>query len=138
MRKLQEKFTLEPAGSHGVWGLDDYHFLPFLLGGAELIHHPVVKVPGDIHKLDLLEDYHHDFMYLDCIKVIREVKKTAAFSETSPMLNDISHAASWEKIAMVSFLSLTSTGNDKNVPGRSPAKSCCRQTLLVRVPFQIP
>lgn len=71
MRKLQEKFTLEPAGSHGVWGLDDYHFLPFLFGGAELIQHPVVKVPGDIHKSDLLEDYHHDFMYLDCIKVIK-------------------------------------------------------------------
>jgi len=102
MRKLQEKFTLEPAGSHGVWGLDDYHFLPFLLGGAELVQHPVVKFPGDIHKQNLILDYHHDFMYLDCVKVIKEVKKSAPFSETSPMLNDISHAASWEKIAMVS------------------------------------
>jgi len=111
---------LEPAGSHGVWGLDDHHFLPFLFGAAELINSDEVPTPDSIHNEKILNELSEEYMYLSkeifkkemdllyvgCIKFIKEVKKGVPFHESSPILNDISGAASWQKVANVNLLSL--------------------------------
>lgn len=36
VRKAINKFNIEPAGSLGIWGVDDFQLLPFLLGSAEM------------------------------------------------------------------------------------------------------
>jgi serine/threonine-protein phosphatase 2A activator len=37
-------------------------------------------------------------MYFNCIKFIISVKKNVSFAESSPVLHNISGAASWEKV----------------------------------------
>ena len=96
MRRLQKQYMLEPAGSHGVWGLDDYHCLPFYFGSAQLIGlHEIL--PESVHDDSVLETNCHEYLYLDAIKFIKEVKAGSPFAETSPMLNDISALPSWER-----------------------------------------
>ncbi|PHT73863.1 hypothetical protein T459_21140 [Capsicum annuum] len=96
MRKLQLTYCLEPAGSHGVWGLDDHHFLPFIFGSSQLIDHKYMK-PKSIHNEDILENFANEYLYLSCIVFIKKVKK-GVFAEHSPMLDDISGVPNWNKV----------------------------------------
>ncbi|KAI4118893.1 MAG: hypothetical protein LQ345_001128 [Seirophora villosa] len=111
IRRLIKTYTLEPAGSHGVWGLDDHSFLPYLFGSAQ--YGPAISAtdetpvegslsnapdPADVTKTAVVERERGRNMYFSAIGFIYDVKK-GPFWEHSPMLYDISGVRSgWAKI----------------------------------------
>ena len=114
VRKLIKTYTLEPAGSHGVWGLDDHSFLPYIFGSAQYGpaisntdpvptegSHPAAPNPADITKPASVERLRTKNLYFGAIGFINDVK-TGPFWEHSPTLYDISGVkGGWGKINKV-------------------------------------
>lgn len=117
IRRLILTYTLEPAGSHGVWGLDDHSFLPYIFGSAH--YSPPITTPADVAtegsvpgapnpadvaKAVVVKREREQNMYFGAIGFINDVKK-GPFWEHSPILYDISGVkAGWAKINKVRFV----------------------------------
>ncbi|KAK5058872.1 hypothetical protein LTR84_011136 [Exophiala bonariae] len=112
IRKLIKLYTLEPAGSHGVWGLDDNSFLPYVFGSAQFS--PAITAETDptpiegslpdtpqassVAKANLVDKEKDKNMYFSAIAFIYDVKR-GPFWEHSPILFDISGIKDgWGKI----------------------------------------
>ncbi|PTB64511.1 Phosphotyrosyl phosphatase activator [Trichoderma citrinoviride] len=112
VRQLITTYTLEPAGSHGVWGLDDHSFIPYIFGSAQLTR-PIsneldpmptegsvrgAPKPSDVTNPSIVESMRQVNMYFSAVAFINDVKK-GPFWEHSPMLFDISGIKDgWGKI----------------------------------------
>jgi serine/threonine-protein phosphatase 2A activator len=111
IRHLIKIYTLEPAGSHGVWGLDDNSFLPYIFGSAQYCPAiseteetptegsiPNAPEASSVAKPTVVQGERTRNMYFSAVGFIYDVKR-GPFWEHSPMLFDISGiTAGWGKI----------------------------------------
>ena len=95
-RKLHKVYRMEPAGSQGVWGLDDFHFLPFIWGSAQLVDHPTI-CPSHLVDEEMAVRYSNEYMFFGCIRYINETK-SGPFAEHSNTLWGISSVPYWSKV----------------------------------------
>lgn len=94
---LQSTYNLEPAGSHGVWGLDDFAFLPYLFGAAQLVDTPIPPAAVCTHPIP--PPLAAEYLYFAAVAEIYRVKGPG-LSTHSPMLYDVSGAVGgWAKVA---------------------------------------
>lgn len=120
---LQDRYSLEPAGSHGVWGLDDYQFVPYILGSAQLrtsetltpqnvvdlALYPFIKQPGPRAgpRISVSQTLLYTppgkhapipNLYVSSLARIHSLKR-GPFSEHSPVLSDVSsNVSTWDRV----------------------------------------
>ncbi|XP_037041992.1 serine/threonine-protein phosphatase 2A activator [Bradysia coprophila] len=96
VRKLQLTYRMEPAGSHGVWSLDDFQFVPFIWGSAQFAVDSPIR-PNQFLEEKIIKDYKDHYMFISCIDYINKVK-IGNFAEHSNQLWGISSVPTWTKI----------------------------------------
>lgn len=96
VRRLQIYYRMEPAGSHGVWCLDDFQFVPFIWGSSQLIGHAQYG-PSSIPERQTAAEEKDRYLLFSCIDYIYQVK-TGPFAEHSNTLYGIAQVPYWEKV----------------------------------------
>ena len=79
IRRLVETYTLEPAGSHGVWGLDDTSFLPFLFGSGQYVDQPSAPPTASIMQPEVIQAQKDKNLYFGAIAWINQVTFAVRF-----------------------------------------------------------
>ena len=95
-RDLQATYRMEPAGSMGVWNLDDYQFVSFIWGAAQLCEKARIK-PKSISDPEMAEMLCKENHFFACLAYIHKVK-TGPFHEHSNQLWNISGVPMWSKV----------------------------------------
>ncbi|KHN74294.1 Serine/threonine-protein phosphatase 2A activator, partial [Toxocara canis] len=97
VRCLQVTYRMEPAGSRGVHALDDFQFMPFLWGSAQLIGNKKHLVPESYLNAETVALHAPKNLFFDAVQYINETK-TGPFHEHSNQLWNISAVQTWEKV----------------------------------------
>lgn len=95
-REVQQGYRMEPAGSMGVWNLDDFQFVSFIWGAAQLGAGARVK-PKAIPDPDMADLLAGDYHLFACLQYIHKVK-SGPFPEHSNQLWNISAVPAWPKV----------------------------------------
>ncbi|XP_034489476.1 serine/threonine-protein phosphatase 2A activator-like [Drosophila innubila] len=95
-RRLQMQFGLKPAGFQGAYSLDDYQFIPYLWGTAQLSYDPPFK-PKQLLDPEVLAQWRNHYLLAGCVAFVADTKQ-GTFATHSCQLWSIVTLSSWTQV----------------------------------------
>lgn len=96
VRMLQQTFELRPAGFHGAYSVDDYQFVAYLWGAAQLCYKAPFK-PRESLNPEVYNKWRDTYLLASCIAFVGETK-TGSFAAHSSHLWSIAALRTWTKV----------------------------------------
>lgn len=97
-RRLILVYNLEPAGLHGVWGLDDHFHLMYILGAAQFVDNRSAPPVSQVLQLQVVSRFRLLNLYVNAVGFIYTIK-LGPFNEHLPIVYDIhSTVTLWSKV----------------------------------------
>ncbi|KAH8925236.1 PTPA-domain-containing protein, partial [Atractiella rhizophila] len=98
-RKLQKTYNLEPAGSRGVYGLDDHQHLSYLFGSSQMLRSSTPS-PRALLDRSVLSTFPPSLLFASSLQHVHSLKSNAApFHEHSPVLySAMTTVTGWPKM----------------------------------------
>ncbi|KAK5977673.1 Serine/threonine-protein phosphatase 2A activator [Trichostrongylus colubriformis] len=95
-RTLQQMYHMRPA-IVAQFAIDDYHFMPYVWGSAQLIENRANLVPESYADRTTVEKFAKDYLVFDAIHYIFQIKK-GEFHEHSQELWNITAIHAWDRM----------------------------------------
>ncbi|KAH8418992.1 hypothetical protein KR222_011864, partial [Zaprionus bogoriensis] len=97
VRRLQSMFNLRPAGFHGPYSLDDYQFVAYLWGAAQLCYEAPFR-PKQMFDPQVLAKWRTQYLLAGSIAFVADTKKGGSFATHSSHLWSIAVLSSWTQV----------------------------------------
>ncbi|KAL7743303.1 hypothetical protein ACLKA6_012469 [Drosophila palustris] len=96
VRRLQKRFSLQPAGFQGAYSLDDYQFVSYLWGAAQLCYDAPFR-PNQLLDTEVLAQWRKHYLLAGCVAFVAETKQ-GTFVTHSCQLWSILTLSTWTQV----------------------------------------
>lgn len=96
VRRVQMQFGLNPAGFQGAYSLDDYQFVSYLWGAAQLCYDPPFK-PKELLDPEVFGQWRKQYLLAGSVAFAAE-SKTGTFATHSCQLWSVATLSSWTQV----------------------------------------
>ncbi|TDG38899.1 hypothetical protein AWZ03_014679 [Drosophila navojoa] len=96
VRRLQSLFDLKPSSHQGAYSLDDFQFVAYMWGVAQLCYEPPFS-PRELFDRAVIREWRNEYLIVGCVAFLAS-SKPGTFAMHSNLLWSVASLSSWPQV----------------------------------------